>query len=473
MLGAMLWKTRRQARLRRVRRRRARRRIVSRCLSALAALGLAASGAAQTGVWSQESGPQGTAALGTARASFAYDIVRARTVMFAFFGGPVGSGQPATAETWEYDGATWLHCDTMPAFSNTTASDLAYDELRGRTVVVTATTQTLTTSEWDGSHWSVRDTRPLASSLLPPPHIELAYDLVHAECVCAVQTFGSAQPPTQTWNGASWSVRASVPPFVGSMAFDALRGQVVMAGTSALVAWDGSTWSQVTVVPPLSASLQLTSDPWGARVLVVGTDGSLWQWRGAGFQSLPAIGTPAPGNTRAVTYDLARSRLLRLTDGPPVASAVTAFRDLPATAATFAPLGSGCAGPLGVPALAAVAGSPPRIGQSFQLRLTRIPDGPANRVFGVLGTTATAWNGAPLPLALGPLGAPGCSLFVAPEVDVPLVPALQAANWLVPIPAAVAVIGVHLFVQGAVLVPGFNAAGVVVTNAGDARIGTQ
>jgi hypothetical protein len=128
---------------------------------------------------------------------------------------------------------------------------------------------------------------------------------------------------------------------------------------------------------------------------------------------------------------------------------------------------------LGVPALTALAGSTPRIGQQFQLRLTAIPDGPANRVFGLLGTTATAWNGAPLPLALGPLGAPGCSLFVAPEVDVPLVPALQAANWQMRIPAAVGLIGVHLFVQGAVLVPGFNAAGIVLTNAGDCRIGTQ
>jgi hypothetical protein len=73
-------------------------------LSAIAALGLAAagltsSGAAQAGAWTPEPGQQGTAALGSGRISFAYDTVRARTVLFGFFGGAFGSGQPLTAET--------------------------------------------------------------------------------------------------------------------------------------------------------------------------------------------------------------------------------------------------------------------------------------------------------------------------------------------------------------------------------------
>jgi hypothetical protein len=269
---------------------------------------------------------------------------------------------------------------------------------------------------------------------------------------------------------------ASPPPFVGSMAFDVLHGLVLMVGSysvngpSALVSWDGSTWSQASSVP---VALQLTSDPWAARVLGVADNGQVYEWRGAAFQSVQAIGAPAPGATRAVSYDPGRSLLLRLGDGAPVASSVTAFRDVPATTATFAPLGSGCQGPLGVPALTAVGGSTPRIGQLFTLQLTSIPDGPSNRVFGLLGTTSTSWNGTPLPLALGPLGAPGCSLFVAPEVDVQLYPALQTANWRLQIAAAVGLIGAHFFAQGAVLVPGFNAAGVVFTNAGDARIGTQ
>src|SRR5262249_49504832 len=158
-------------------------------------------------------------------------------------------------------------------------------------------------SEWDGSRWSVRHTHQLLGSILPPRQIELAYDLAHAECVCALQPLLGTPPATQTWNGVAWSVRTSFPPFVGSMAFDVLRGQIVMGGTTVLAAWDGSTWSQVSGVPALSASLQLTSDPWGARVLGVGNDGTVWQWRGTGFSSLPAFGA-TPGNTRAVTYDL-------------------------------------------------------------------------------------------------------------------------------------------------------------------------
>jgi hypothetical protein len=383
-----------------------------------------------------------------------------------------GGSSALTAETWEYDGTAWIHCDSMPGYASTVVSNLAFDELRGRTVVVAATTQNLTTAEWDGIRWSVRDTTSSPPTTFPPIRIDLAYDRVRAECVCVINALTNPALSTRTWNGANWSVRTSSPPFGGSMAFDAASGQVLMAstasGTNTLVSWDGSVWHQQAVA--LANALQLTSDPWHARVLGVADNGLLFEWRGATFQGLPATGPTGPGTTRALAYDLTLGRLLRLADVAPVASSVTSFHELPA--ATFAVFGSGCPGPVGTPALAAITGSTPRIGGQFQLQLTGIPNGSSNLAFGLLGTTATAWNGTPLPLALGPLGAPGCALFVAPEVDVPLSPTLLPfAVWPMPIPANLGLIGLDLYVQGAVLVPGFNAAGVVFTNAGHGTIG--
>lgn len=73
------------------------------------------------------------------------------------------------------------------------------------------------------------------------------------------------------------------------------------------------------------------------------------------------------------------------------------------------PIGSGCVGTDGhVPLLGARA--PARVNVPFRTEVHAVA---ANRfVFGVLGSSTTSWNGVPLPLDLGFLGAPGCTVLV-------------------------------------------------------------
>jgi hypothetical protein len=71
-----------------------------------------------------------------------------------------------------------------------------------------------------------------------------------------------------------------------------------------------------------------------------------------------------------------------------------------------------------------------------------------------------------LPIDLGPLGAPGCQLFVAPE-DARVLPAVAGtADWQLPIPAALPLIGVTLFAQAGALagssIAASNAAQLVI-----------
>jgi hypothetical protein len=69
------------------------------------------------------------------------------------------------------------------------------------------------------------------------------------------------------------------------------------------------------------------------------------------------------------------------------------------------------------------------------------------------GLSNTAWSGAPLPLDLGVVGAPTCSLLVSLDVSLPMLLSggQGAVTWTLPnVPAA---IGSSFYTQGVVLDP--------------------
>ena len=87
---------------------------------------------------------------------------------------------------------------------------------------------------------------------------------------------------------------------------------------------------------------------------------------------------------------------------------------------------------------------------------------PANgAAIGILGTDASTWAGATLPLDLAPLGMNGCALRT--PVDVTIV--LASATWTIPVPTiAPDLIGASFRAQALVIDPAANAFGAVLSN---------
>lgn len=165
-----------------------------------------------------------------------------------------------------------------------------------------------------------------------------------------------------------------------------------------------------------------------------------------------------------VGHRLALVRGLRVARGHPCVVA--------SVPATFASYGNGCAGPAGVPSLGAVAGSLPHIGSTPQLRLSNLPPAFVNVPIGFVGFDATSWNGIPLPVSLTPLGFTGCDALLAPVRSDGLTNTNGIANWNVALPMNALALGIDVYFQGAVLVPGWNPAGFVFSNGGHAVVGS-
>jgi hypothetical protein len=210
------------------------------------------------------------------------------------------------------------------------------------------------------------------------------------------------------------------------------------------------------------------TDPLLGRVLGMDGTGALWDWHGAGWDREVVIGASHLG---LLAFDGTRGGVLCCL--PESGGGTWLFRELPVTSATFSASGQGCAGPLGTPLLAPVAGAVPRLGRVFSLHMAAVPDSPLNLAFGVMGSGNVTWSGGALPYDLTAIGAPSCLMQVDPQVAVPLPIQNQGAAWDIQIPAAQVLAGTVFFVQGAVVVPGWNAAGLVVSNAGQGVVGSR
>ncbi|MGH7149728.1 MAG: hypothetical protein ACREIU_03460, partial [Planctomycetota bacterium] len=133
---------------------------------------------------------------------------------------------------------------------------------------------------------------------------------------------------------------------------------------------------------------------------------------------------------------------------PPYSSSgrVTAFSLSPIGVTTY---GSACpAGPSGTPRIG-VRGEA-KVGETISVNLSKAPAG--SRALLVLGLSDTAWGPIPLPLGLGPVGMPGCSLlasldFTFPVDTEPTPPAPGRASVPFSIPAQPALAGATFFVQ--------------------------
>jgi hypothetical protein len=147
---------------------------------------------------------------------------------------------------------------------------------------------------------------------------------------------------------------------------------------------------------------------------------------------------------------------------------IIATFNLGSVSAVYAAYGNGCAGSAGIAGNTATA--LPQIGQTMIATIGALP--PPGLVFFVIGLSRTTSPLGPLPLDLGAIGAPGCSLAVRNDVVSVLLGSGGFASFSLSIPNDQTFMGLQFFTQGLVADPGWNALGAVMSVAAEAIVGT-
>ena len=278
------------------------------------------------------------------------------------------------------------------------------------------------------------------------------------------------------------------------MTFDAARGVTVLfgghrdlSGYNAQLGdtweWNGSYWVEHFGVagPAPRSEHRMTYDAPRQRTVLCGgraiygggasyTD--TWEWNGSAWTNMQAV---APVSSHAaLAFDAARQRTVLFggkTDGGVESNGTWAYSAQNGPFASIVPYGSGCAGPTGVPLLAVLPGSLPRLGATLALEVSNLPTGLLNVPVGWLGFDDATWGGAPLPLALDGFGFPGCVALLAPSTEYSLTNVAGTASWSIPIPFLPSYAGLQFYLQAGVLVLGFNPGGLVFSRALHGTVG--
>jgi len=128
------------------------------------------------------------------------------------------------------------------------------------------------------------------------------------------------------------------------------------------------------------------------------------------------------------------------------------------------------AGPIGILPPLLTADRPPRLGETMTVTIRNGPPGSMAAL--VHGADVAAWGTFALPVEFDPLGAPGCRLFVRP--DLMLSTSIGAnGQGVVPIhiPNLPSVTGEVFYQQFLVLDPAANSLGLTVSGCARARVG--
>ncbi len=134
------------------------------------------------------------------------------------------------------------------------------------------------------------------------------------------------------------------------------------------------------------------------------------------------------------------------------------------TANEWTAFGSGCAGSApATPAMSPIAGQAASLAYPFTTKISDAPFGAA--AFGIMGFDPVSFFGTPLPIDITILGAPGCAMYVGPDITFPLANIAGQVTWTIEIPNNPALVGGIFLQQGAFLHPSLNALGLTFSDA--------
>lgn len=427
----------------------------------------------------------------------AYDSARDRVVMFG------GANNSALADMWTWEGGQWAELPITSAPPPRLGHSMVYDPQRDRVVLFggipdlfpTLNGYLADTWEFDGTAWTrmFPETSPS-----PRAHAAMFYDAARGVVVLHGGEFFWGEitySDTWEWNGAAWTQVASGPRATErashAIAYDPVRERAVMFGgwweddtISTFLPlddtweWNGDGWCRVQVPTPPRArgSHSMTYDALRDRIVLLGGNGETggagisfddtWEYADGTWTQVVTGSATGTLFAHATAYDSARQELI-LFGGVDTNRKHRGDTWSYATPdpASYTPFGSSC----GTPGarLTAQPASLPWLGATLDLALST--DAPLGLV---LGSSRTQWLGANLPLPLGGFGMPGCSLFVS--IDSVLAPMrAQAPQWSLAVPSEVALVGARFFVQAFFEAPLANDAGILWSEAGEARIGRR
>lgn len=392
----------------------------------------------------------------------AFDVARARTVVFGGWNAPTGS--IVFQDTWEYDGTNWFLRSPATVPTERDSHVMAYDSTRARTVMFGGWDFNFNllgeTWEWDGTDWSNR---------LPAnaPSARLLSAMTFDSARNVIVLFGGSDQANllgDTWeyDGIDWtqaSPAGSPGPREGhSMAYDAARARTVLFGgrEPALLGetweYDGGSWTQVTTdgAPSPRTDSFMVFDLQRARcVLFGGSDGvadldETWEYDGRGWRQLVTAARPQGNSAMAMAYDLVRGQTV-VFGGFDGAGAIGDTWELGGNAATYRTFGTGCDGSNSLPPRI-VPGAMPAVGTTTDVTIVDLPS-TGGAAFVTAGFSDTVSGGAPLPIDLTGIGLTGCRGYTSTAVSVLVTHPSGTASWSLPIPANPSLSGLVIFLQ--------------------------
>lgn len=267
------------------------------------------------------------------------------------------------------------------------------------------------------------------------------------------------------WTGSAWTnVPGSGPSprRYPSLCFDAARNRLVMFGGTDGVTFFGDTWEHdgvswlqcnPTTSPPARAGAVLVhANHLKCCVLVGGFDAQdrrdTWLWDGIDWMLLKSTKSPDTGTGVCGAYDPDRREVLLFGGGTflgpnPRRNRGELWRLRDPSLAVWTPSGVGCdagAGPLQLRAL-----DPPALDTTCEFELQNTPGH-----FFALPLAWLGFNDLPQPFGLAGLGGPACYLWADIQISIPMLPLGLHASGSFVIPDLPAMIGLRLFLQGAV-----------------------
>jgi hypothetical protein len=193
----------------------------------------------------------------------------------------------------------------------------------------------------------------------------------------------------------------------------------------------------------------------------------VWHYDGASFYQVSLATSPVSRRGAAMAYH-PPSQSLIMWGGSNGNTLLDTWRYRPATqTVSYSTYGTGCVGTAGTPSIAAVPGALPYAGQTFVVNVTNIPW--FAPTFMVVGFSDTSWNGNPLPVDLGVIGMPNCTVRASVDWLMPTTSVLGVAAWSIQIPSSFA--GNTFYNQAVVFDPAANTMGLTLSNARKAIVG--